>query len=147
MSGLNWIAHDGGPMPVPGDAIVRVNTSPDGARWKREDVLPFHEYGNSDTAAFWNSGGRSWWEGDGGQITEYAVVGTLGEPEYADTSIDAHYTKLKIEPMTYSMENGLDPMQHTVIKYVTRFRDKHGKRDLLAARHVIDMMIDREYGE
>lgn len=150
MSELNWIKHDGGPMPVPGETIVRINTSPDMAMDCRQGVLEFDDYGYSDTAEFWNAGVLSWWEGKGGEITEYAIVGKLGGPEYGaapSPAIDAHYTKLKIEPMTYSMENGLDPMQHTVIKYVTRFRDKYGKRDLLAARHVIDMMIEREYGE
>lgn len=37
-----------------------------------------------------------------------------------------HYAKLKIQPMEYSMANGLDACQHTVIKYITRFRDKGG---------------------
>lgn len=62
-------------------------------------------------------------------------------------AIDAHYAKLPIQPMQYSMKNGLDPMQHTVIKYVTRFRDKGGMRDLLAARKTLDMLIEYEYGE
>jgi len=62
-------------------------------------------------------------------------------------AIDAHYAKLPIQPIQYSMMNGLDPMQATIIKYVTRFRDKHGKRDLLAARHTIDMLIEYEYGD
>lgn len=61
--------------------------------------------------------------------------------------LDAHYAKLPIQPMHYSMANGLDPMQHTIIKYVTRFRDKGGKRDLLAARKTIDMLLEYEYGE
>ena len=52
-----------------------------------------------------------------------------------------HYTKLAIQPMRYSMENGLDALQHTVIKYVTRFRDKNGIEDLEKARHCIDMLI------
>jgi len=63
------------------------------------------------------------------------------------TAIDAHYTKLAIQPIEYSMHNKLDPMQHTIIKYVTRFRDKGGKRDLLAARHTLDMLIEYEYPE
>lgn len=62
-------------------------------------------------------------------------------------AIDSHYAKLAIQPMRYSMDNGLDPMQHTIIKYVTRFRDKGGKRDLLAARKTIDMLLEYEYGE
>ena len=55
-----------------------------------------------------------------------------------------HYTKLKIQPMTYSMENGLDALQHTIIKYVTRFRDKNGIEDLKKARHTLDMLIEWE---
>ncbi len=53
-----------------------------------------------------------------------------------------HYTKLAIQPMQYSMKNGLDPLQHTIIKYVTRFRDKAGIEDLEKARHCIDMLIE-----
>ena len=55
-----------------------------------------------------------------------------------------HYTKLAIQPMQYSMENGLDALQHTVIKYVTRFRDKNGIEDLEKAKHCIDMLIEFE---
>ena len=55
-----------------------------------------------------------------------------------------HYTKLAIQPMRYSMENGLDALQHTVIKYVTRFRDKNGIEDLEKAKHCIDMLIEFE---
>ena len=55
-----------------------------------------------------------------------------------------HYTKLAIQPMRYSMENGLDALQHTAIKYVTRFRDKNGIEDLEKAKHCIDMLIEFE---
>lgn len=58
-----------------------------------------------------------------------------------------HYTKLAIQPMQYSMANGLDACQHTVIKYVTRFRDKNGIEDLKKAKHVIDMLIEFESRE
>jgi hypothetical protein len=57
-----------------------------------------------------------------------------------------HYTRLRIQPMEYSMMNGLDPCQHTIIKYVTRFRSKGGVEDLLKAKHVIDMLIAFEEG-
>lgn len=52
-----------------------------------------------------------------------------------------HYSKLPIQPMEYSMANKLDACQHTIIKYVTRFRDKNGIEDLEKAKHVIDMLI------
>ena len=56
-----------------------------------------------------------------------------------------HYTSMKIQPFEFSMANGLDPMQHTVIKYVTRFKTKKGLEDLKKARHVIDLMIAHFY--
>ena len=56
----------------------------------------------------------------------------------------SHYTKLAIQPMRYSMENGLDALQHTIIKYVTRFRGKNGIEDLEKAKHCIDMLIEFE---
>ena len=55
-----------------------------------------------------------------------------------------HYKKLKIQPMEYSMANGLDACQHTIIKYVTRFRDKGGIADLEKAKHCIEMLIEFE---
>ena len=58
-----------------------------------------------------------------------------------------HYTKLAIQPIRYSMENGLDALQHTIIKYVTRFRDKNGIEDLEKAKHCIDMLIEFERGK
>jgi hypothetical protein len=70
-----------------------------------------------------------------------------GETEVSalDTQVGgSHYAKLAIQPMQYSMANGLDPCQHTIIKYVTRFRDKNGIEDLEKAKHVIDMLIEFE---
>lgn len=62
-----------------------------------------------------------------------------------DTQVDGdHYKKLAIQPMEYSMNNKLDACQHTIIKYVTRFRDKGGIKDLEKARHVLDMLIEFE---
>ena len=55
-----------------------------------------------------------------------------------------HYKDLAIQPMEYSMANKLDPLQHTVIKYVTRFRNKAGIDDLKKAIHSIEMLIDYE---
>lgn len=63
------------------------------------------------------------------------------------TQVDgSHYTTLAVQPFEYSMRNKLDPMQHTIIKYVTRFRDKNGIQDLLKARDCIDMLIEFEAG-
>lgn len=55
-----------------------------------------------------------------------------------------HYKDMPIQPMEYSMANGLDACQHTAIKYITRFRQKGGLQDLEKAKHVIDMLIEFE---
>ena len=56
----------------------------------------------------------------------------------------SHYSKLAIQPMEYSMKNKLDACQHTAIKYITRFREKDGIRDLEKAIHTIQMLIEIE---
>ena len=62
-----------------------------------------------------------------------------------DRQVDGDpYQKLAIQPLQYSLLNGLDACQHTVIKYVTRFRDKGGIKDLEKAKHCIDMLIEFE---
>ena len=40
------------------------------------------------------------------------------------------------------MQNSLGPAEHTVIKYVTRWKDKGGLEDLKKARHTLDLLID-----
>ncbi len=55
-----------------------------------------------------------------------------------------HYKKLKITPFQYSMANELDAMQHTAVKYITRFRSKNGILDLEKARDTINQLIDYE---
>ena len=57
----------------------------------------------------------------------------------------SHYKDMPIQPMYFSYMNKLDPLQHTIIKYVCRFRDKAGKIDLEKARHCIDLLIEYEY--
>jgi hypothetical protein len=45
------------------------------------------------------------------------------------------------------MKNNLNACQHTVVKYVTRYKVKGGKQDLLKAIHCIEMLIEMEYGD
>lgn len=67
------------------------------------------------------------------------------EPKALDVQIGGgHYKGMAIQPMEYSMKNGLDACQHTAIKYISRFRDKGGIEDLRKAKHVIDMLIQFE---
>lgn len=66
-------------------------------------------------------------------------------PSAFDKQIDGtHYTDCAIQPFEFSMANKLDPMQHTIVKYVTRFRAKNGIVDLEKAKHTIDLLIEWE---
>lgn len=70
----------------------------------------------------------------------------LGEPADPMTVQvgGSHYKDMAIQPMEYSMANKLDALQHTIVKYVSRFRKKNGVEDLKKARHAIDMLIAHE---
>lgn len=60
----------------------------------------------------------------------------------------SHYKGLAIQPMRYSMKNGLNACQHTAIKYVTRYKDKGTPiEDLKKAIHCIELLIQFEQEE
>ena len=81
------------------------------------------------------------------QIEEYIENNKNTNPNTAfNTQVGGnHYTKLAIQPMEYSMKNNLNALQHTIVKYITRYKDKNGLDDLLKAKHCIDMLIELEY--
>ena len=58
-----------------------------------------------------------------------------------------HYIKYKIQPSKFVVENKLLYPEGSVIKYILRHQDKGGKEDLLKAKHFIDMIIERDYGD
>lgn len=55
-----------------------------------------------------------------------------------------HYKRLTIQPIEYIHANGIPFAEGSVIKYVTRWRDKGGIKDLEKARHFIDLLIELE---
>ena len=56
-----------------------------------------------------------------------------------------HYLKYKIQPSKFVVENRLLYPEGCVIKYILRHQDKGGKQDLEKAKHMIDMIIERDY--
>ncbi len=53
----------------------------------------------------------------------------------------SHYKDMKIQPIEFIQANGLDFCQGSVIKYVSRYRNKNGLEDLQKARNYLDLMI------
>ena len=58
-----------------------------------------------------------------------------------------HYKKLSIQPVEYTVKNNLSYLQGNVIKYVTRYKDKNGKEDVIKAKHYLDLILELEYGD
>ncbi len=62
-----------------------------------------------------------------------------------DTQIaGGHYKSLKIKPIEYIHANGIPFAEGSVIKYVTRWRDKGGVADLEKAKHFLELLIELE---
>lgn len=55
-----------------------------------------------------------------------------------------HYKKCAIQPWDYTIANKLDYFQGSIIKYVTRWRDKGGVGDLEKALHFLKKYIETE---
>ena len=55
-----------------------------------------------------------------------------------------HYKSLKIQPIEFIHANGIPFAEGSVIKYVTRWRDKGGLADLEKAKHFLEILIKLE---
>lgn len=55
-----------------------------------------------------------------------------------------HYKSLKIQPIEFIHANGIPFTEGSVIKYVTRWRDKGGLADLEKAKHFLEILIELE---
>lgn len=55
-----------------------------------------------------------------------------------------HYKSLKIQPIEYIHANSIPFAEGSVIKYVTRWRDKGGIADLEKAKHFLELLIELE---
>lgn len=87
------------------------------------------------------------------QLEEWEVAGQSRHDQMVKkaTALDRqeggdHYKNKPIQPVEYCMANGIGFMEGSVIKYVTRWRDKGGVQDLKKARHFLDMLIEYEEG-
>ena len=59
----------------------------------------------------------------------------------------SHYQNFTIQPAEFSNKNKLLWAEGEVIKYICRHKEKGRKKDLEKAKHVIDMIIERDYTE
>jgi hypothetical protein len=55
-----------------------------------------------------------------------------------------HYKKLKIQPIEYIHANQLPYCEANVVKYISRWREKGGIKDLEKVKHYVDLLIELE---
>lgn len=56
----------------------------------------------------------------------------------------SHYKGYTIQPIEYIHANGIPFTEGSVIKYVTRWKDKGGVADLRKAIHFLELLIELE---
>lgn len=59
----------------------------------------------------------------------------------------SHYNTKTIQPWDYIAANGLGFFEGSIVKYVSRWREKGGIKDLEKARHFLDKLIELETSE
>ncbi len=78
------------------------------------------------------------------EMREKAAENKTGPADPLDIQVGGdHYKNFAIQPIEYTMRNGLSFCQGCVIKRITRFDQPTGKgiEDLEKAKHEIDMII------
>ena len=58
-----------------------------------------------------------------------------------------YYLKMKITPSEYITANELNWEQSNIVKYISRYKGKNGKVDLLKVIKYAEMLIEREYDD
>lgn len=84
------------------------------------------------------------WQATPGALIHPDLLKSVQRSPLAVQVAGDHYKKLKIQPIEYIHANGIPFAEGNVIKYVTRWRDKGGIKDLEKARHFIDLLIELE---
>lgn len=65
-----------------------------------------------------------------------------GEYKLDDSPVNpSHYSRWKIEPLTFITANNLDFLRGNIIKYIMRYDAKNGVEDLKKARVYLDKMM------
>lgn len=58
-----------------------------------------------------------------------------------DPVIPTHYSTCRIQPLDFIIANKLDFLEGNIIKYICRYRDKGGLKDLRKAQTYLERLI------
>ena len=69
----------------------------------------------------------------------------MGSQSALDVQVGgSHYRSSAIQPITYIHANKLSFIEGSIVKYITRWRDKGGVQDLEKIKHYVDLLIELE---
>lgn len=72
-----------------------------------------------------------------------AIATTAAKTAANDRQVGGdHYQNKVIQPWDYIVANNLGYLEGNVVKYVSRWKEKHGLEDLKKARHYLDKLIE-----
>lgn len=81
-------------------------------------------------------------------LTQQEKPATVSTQSALDVQVAGnHYKNLKIQPVEYIHANKLGFCEGSVVKYITRWKDKGGIKDLEKAKHFIELLIELENKE
>ena len=78
------------------------------------------------------------------RLDAIAYIEAIGTDPLSVQVGGGHYKSMAIQPVEYITKNNLPYCEANVIKYISRWREKGGKKDLEKAKHYIDMLIQLE---
>lgn len=59
----------------------------------------------------------------------------------------SHYKDKAIQPIEFIHANKLGFIEGSIVKYITRWREKGGVKDLEKIKHYVDLLIELEHRE
>tara|TARA_B110000908_G_scaffold156377_1_gene195487 strand:- start:72 stop:302 length:231 start_codon:yes stop_codon:yes gene_type:complete len=69
----------------------------------------------------------------------------MGSQSALDVQVGgSHYSSSAIQPIMYIHANKLSFIEGSIVKYITRWRDKGGVQDLEKIKHYVDLLIELE---
>lgn len=75
-------------------------------------------------------------------LTTNQITTDEGPADPIDVQVGGnHYKNMAIQPIEFILANSLPFSEGSVVKYVSRWRNKGGVDDLKKARHLLDLMI------
>ena len=76
---------------------------------------------------------------------EQKPINNGGNNPAVKKQVGGNHYQLPIQPIDYILLNKLGYCEGNVIKYVTRYKQKNGKEDLLKAIHYLQFLLSSEY--